>query len=108
MGVTSGMTSGAASGMEASVQASLTGVTDQAAAELALTYAREIDLGGDLAKLGPALLACLSALLLTPAARAAAMKGGQGADAKPGSRLDELRERRARKGRTADLDAAST
>jgi hypothetical protein len=93
--------------MEASVQASLTDVKDKAAAELALTYARDIDAGGDLAKLGPALLACLTALLLTPAARAAAMKGVPSAN-KPASRLDELRERRARKGRAADLDPAAT
>lgn len=103
--------------MEASVRASLAGRSasgtpdtsdDKAAAELALTYAREIDLGGDLAKLGPALLACLAALLLTPAARAAAKKGAGGDSNKPANRLDELRAKRARKARAADLDAATS
>lgn len=79
---------------------------DRAAEELAVTYARDIDYGGDVAKVGPALLACLSALLLTPAARASAMKGVS--SDKPANRLDELRERRARKGRAADLDTAAT
>lgn len=102
------MTMGMTSALQTSLSKILDKDEDKAAAELAMTYAREIDLGGDLAKLGPALLACLTSLLLTPAARAAAMKGGQGADSKPGSRLDELRERRVRKSRTADLDAAAT
>lgn len=69
---------------------------DGAAVELALTYAREIDAGGDLAKLGPALLATLTALRMTPAARAAAVKGGQDAGP-PASPLDELRARRAKR-----------
>lgn len=81
---------------------------DQAGAELALTYARDVDGGGDLTKIGPALLACLTALLLTPAARASAMKGGTGAtQPTPGRRLDEIAERRARKGRAADLDSTA-
>lgn len=54
--------------------------------------------------LGPKLLAALTSLGLTLAGRGA--KGGQ-SDAKPGSRLDELRERRARKGRAADMDTAA-
>jgi hypothetical protein len=110
VGMTSGMADSMASGMEASVRASLAGldeVRDQAAAELALTYARELDAGcEDIAKIGPALLACLAALLLTPAARAAA-KGVPGASDKPKSRLDEIAERRARKSRAADLDAGT-
>lgn len=68
---------------------------DQAVAELALTYARGIDLGEDLAKVGPALLATLTALLLTPAARAAALKGVKEDGQRPANPLDELRERRA-------------
>jgi hypothetical protein len=95
--------------LEQSVRESLAGVTDKAAADLALTYARDIDGGGDLAKLGPALLSVLSSLLLTPAARAAAMKGVRSASDKPATRRgDELRERRARKGRAADLDSATS
>jgi hypothetical protein len=87
--------------MEEAVESSLATLDgqdrDQAAAELALQYAREIDLGGDLAKLGPALLSCLTALGLTPAARAAALKGagGDSTPAEPANPLDELRARRA-------------
>lgn len=94
--------------LEQSVRESVSAMPDKAAVELALTYAREIDLGGDLSKLGPALLACLTSLLLTPHARAQAMKGVQGASDKPASRIDEVRERRARKSRAADLDAATS
>lgn len=68
--------------------------SDRACLELALTYARAIDLGDDLAKIGPALLACLAALGMTPAARAALAKGGTGA-APTKSPLDELRAKRA-------------
>lgn len=66
---------------------------DKAATELALVYAKEIDLGLDIPKLGPALLACLAALGMTPAARNALVKGGSGEPAP--SPLDELRDRRA-------------
>lgn len=79
---------------------------DKATAELALTYARSIDEGGDLTKLGPALLACLEALLMSPRARAAAKKVVS--DDKPAaSALDQLASARARKGRAADLDATA-
>jgi hypothetical protein len=84
-----------------------TAPTDGAAVRLAYGYATELDQGGDHAKVGPLLLACLAALLLTPSARAAATKGVPVAIDKPGSRLDELRERRARKGRASDMDAAN-
>lgn len=71
---------------------------DRAAAALALTYVSEIEMGGDLTKLGPSLLAALEALQLTPRARAIAEKGKRNdASTGPRSRLDELRERRARK-----------
>ncbi|GLI00316.1 hypothetical protein Pa4123_55920 [Phytohabitans aurantiacus] len=91
--------------METSVRASLptTVGKDQAAAELALTYARAIDAGGDLTRLGPQLLTALEALMLTPRARAAALKvvGGDSstpaaapAAPAPGNPLDELRQRR--------------
>lgn len=90
---------------------------DQAAADLALTYAERIDgkvrcqdcdgpVGADLTKLGPALLAALESLLMSPRARAAAKKAVTTSEpaANP---LDDLAGRRARKGRTADLDAAA-
>ena len=72
---------------------------DTGTVELALTYAREIDGGGDLVKLGPALLAALGALLLTPAARAAALRHGKRPDDGGKSKLDELRQRRDARGR---------
>lgn len=57
--------------------------------------------------LGPKLLAALDALLLSPRARAAAQKGMK-QSGKPGaSRLDELRERRARKHGAPAGDAAA-
>lgn len=77
---------------------------DAAAAELALTYARDIDAGGDLTKLGPALLASLEALGLTPRARKAVKADGQQPAANP---LDQLAERRAGRGRPQGVDAAA-
>jgi hypothetical protein len=80
---------------------------DVAVSALALTYAREIDAGGDLTKLGPSLLGALEALHLSPRARAAAQKGMK-QSAKPGaSPLDELRNRRARKHGAAAGDATT-
>ena len=80
---------------------------DQAVAELALTYARELDgHDPDTTKLGPALLACLDALLLTPRARAAALRNGASDGAKPVSPLDQLRERRARRDGAETVDPA--
>lgn len=76
---------------------------DRAAAELALTYARRIDAGDDLAKLGPALLSVLEALHLTPRARNT--KGG--ATSGGSSPLDELRNRRARRNGATALDATA-
>jgi hypothetical protein len=55
--------------------------------------------------LGPKLLAALEALRMSPRARAAAMKGGK--DDKPTGRLDQLADRRARKGRAETVDAAA-
>jgi hypothetical protein len=79
---------------------------DAAAAELALTYAGAIDSGGDMSKLGPPLLAALESLRMTPRARAAATKAVN--DDKPAANpLDQLAGRRARRGRTPDLDAAA-
>jgi hypothetical protein len=80
---------------------------DKATAELALTYARSIDGEGDLTKLGPALLACLESLLMSPRARAAAKKAVTTSEpaANP---LDQLAARRAGKDRAAPVDAAAT
>ena len=56
--------------------------------------------------LGPKLLATLEALLLSPRARAAAKKAVT-PDDKPATPLDELRQLRARKSRTAAVDSAA-
>jgi len=67
---------------------------DAAAAELAVHYATAIDASADdLTKLGPALLAALESLGMTPRARKSLVKGGDGDG--PTSPLDELRQRRA-------------
>lgn len=80
---------------------------DAATAELALTYARRIDDGGDLSKLGPALLAALEALHMSPRARNAAKKAvtGEQPAANP---LDQLAARRAGKGPAASVDATAS
>lgn len=76
-------------------------VRDRAVADLALRYAAAIDNPEDwmdrqrdpLAELGAKLLAALTALQMTPAARKAAMAGAE--QAKPTtSPLDELRAKR--------------
>lgn len=80
---------------------------DGGAAELALKYARAADRSGaNLEKLGPLLLAVLTALQMTPAARAAAVKGGD-SGSEHRSPLDELRARRDRLYRASDLDATA-
>jgi hypothetical protein len=74
-------------------------VRDRAAADLAIRYAERIDDDADwqdrqrdpLAELGPKLLAALTALGLTPAARKAAVPEKQS----PAKGLDELRAKRA-------------
>lgn len=83
---------------------------DIAASRLAWGYAERLDADPEsLAKVGPLYLACLTALGLTPAARAAAMKGGTATNDGPSaSPLDELRERRTRKSRTETMDASAS
>lgn len=90
--------------LSASVEAVVSGVDDRdrAVAELALTYARDIDGGGDLAKLGPALLAALEALQLSPRARKVVKADDQPAI----SKLDQLAERRRARSAPA-VDAAA-
>jgi hypothetical protein len=74
---------------------------DQALADLAVAYAQAIDSPHDwgdvqrdpLAELGPKLLAALTALGMTPAARKG-ITGDKPAE-KPRSPLDELRQKRA-------------
>lgn len=94
------------------------GPRDRAALDLALSYAASIDdtdreceqcgrHGGDLAKLGPALLAALEALRMTPRARAAATKAVT-SDKPAANPLDQLAGRRARRGRPEDLDTATS
>lgn len=94
--------------VDASLQVGPQVPRDAAAAALAQTYADEIDNdhepceecgcrgGGDLTKLGPALLAALEALGLTPRARKAVKSDVQQPAA---NALDQLADRRARKGR---------
>lgn len=90
---------------------------DAAAAELALTYARQIDGhepcdececqgGGDLARLGPALLAVLEALHMSPRARNAAKKAVT-SDQPSANPLDQLAARRAGRGPAPAVDAAA-
>lgn len=92
--------------VETAVRAGLRGVeggtrpADKGTAALALHYAAAIDDGGDLEKLGPLLLNALSAMLMTPAARAAAVKGVTGGNVgnlpNPLAKLrDDARSRRA-------------
>lgn len=80
---------------------------DGATLDLALKYAGYIDAGGDLTKLGPALLAALEALHMSPRARAAAKKAvtGEQPTVNP---LDQLAAARARKSAAEDLDAATS
>src|SRR5688500_1983988 len=81
---------------------------DQGAAALAIVYAAAVDAGAvELYKAGPQLLAVLESLLMTPRARAAAVKGAPGASP-AASPLDELRPRRAgRHGDAAAVDPAA-
>lgn len=96
--------------VDAALTAESTEPGDEAVAELARRYAAAIDAGfdnpADVAKVGAALLSALEALHLSPRARAAAQKGLKPSGASPRTRLDELRERRARKDAAPPADAA--
>lgn len=81
---------------------------DAAVAALALTYAQAIDdQSADLAKVGPALLASLEALQMSPRARALAARGLKTDGPARSAKLDELRKRRERKHATAPGDATT-
>lgn len=77
---------------------------DRAVRDLALTYARSLDNGGDLTKLGPALLAALEALQLSPRARKAVTPVAGTPKTNP---LDQLAARRAGKRAAAAVDTAA-
>jgi hypothetical protein len=90
--------------LEESVKRATATITgrDLAVRDLALTYAAAIDRGGDLTKMGPALLAALEALQLSPRARKAVTPiAGQPKT----NRLDEIAERRRRKRDAQVVDA---
>lgn len=104
--------------IEAALIASPIGDVDWGTAELAIAYAAAIDGrhqpceecgcqgGGDLGRLGPALLAALEALLLSPRARAAAKKAVT-SEQPAANQLDQLAAARARKGRAETVDATA-
>jgi hypothetical protein len=72
---------------------------DGAAVRLAQEYAAALDADdADVTKLGPPYLAALTALGLTPAARAALTGRGGAARGERPNPLDELRKRRAARG----------
>lgn len=68
---------------------------DTAVEQLALTYARALDGGTPIEKLGPQYLACLDALGLTPKARTAVAKGNVGEPPATISPLARLRAQHA-------------
>lgn len=111
-------TSTLAAAVRAALEAQPPEPRDAAAAALAQKYADHLDqehrpcegceCTGDHTKTGPALLAALEALQMTPRARALAAKGRKtDAPAAGPSRLDQLRERRDRKQQAAAGDAAA-
>lgn len=85
---------------------------DRAAIELARHLASQMDVEEESApfvKLADSYLRTLESLQMTPRARALAQKGITANEPdKPQSRLDELRERRARKSRTEAVDTATS
>lgn len=83
-----------------------TATADAGTVELARAYAASIDSATEpLSNLGPKLLACLDALLMTPKARAAVVKGGD--DEEQPNPVDQLREKRRQRYAPA-VDAAAT
>lgn len=82
---------------------------DAAVIRAAQEYATALDADdADVARLGPLYIACLTALGLTPAARAALAGKGVPTDEQRANPLDELRQRRRARGDgPPDLDAAA-
>ncbi len=79
---------------------------DAATVQLARTYTQHLDDNpGDISKVGPRLLDCLEALLLTTQARAKILNGGDDADEEPTNPVDELRQKRERRGETQGVNA---
>lgn len=90
--------------VNASLEAGAAHLTDldSAAVHLARFYADGLDAGEDPAKIGPLLLATLTALGLTPKARTASIGGRtDGNSTSSGNPLDELRARRSARARPA-------
>lgn len=77
-------------------------------AKLLQSLLRRVEAQEVLGELGPKLLAVLDALGGSPKARAAlrARGGGQGDGSTPRTKLDELRERRARQHNPASVDSS--
>ena len=87
-----------AAALDAALAAVDTKPQDGAAVALARRYAALVDADPDMApKVGDQLLKVLVELGMTPRARAGVLKGGQSGDSTARSKLDELRERRARR-----------
>lgn len=79
---------------------------DAATVALARKYADLIDGDGDLIKVGPLLLAALTALGMTPKARTAVVPTEGGSSG--GSKADELRARRARRNSAPAVDPSAS
>lgn len=92
--------------LETALRSVETTPADAATVELARRYAALIDGEGDLIKVGPLLLATLTALGMTPKARTAVVPPEGGSSG--GSKADELRARRARRHGTAAVDPSAS
>ena len=82
---------------------------DAVTAALAMRYVHEIETGGDIARLGPALLSVLESLQMSPRSRAAIQRGANGVAAAPTTNnpLASLRAQRAGKNGTTHLHATT-
>jgi len=96
--------------LDAALRAGLVDARDAAVYALAKGYAAGIDADrAELARLGPPLLAVLAALRMTPAARAAVVKGGAPGGGTDGGPLGQLRALRGtRADRAASMDTSAS